>query len=57
MLEAAVARIQHHGCVGGAGSNRGTARECELCGEDQPALELPEIGAGSGRQIEGAVDG
>jgi len=29
------------GCVGGAGSHRGVAGECELCGEEQFALELP----------------
>ena len=30
------------------------AGECELRGEEQPALELPGIGAGRGRQTEGA---
>ena len=29
---------------------RRVAGECELCGEEQPALELPRIGAGCGCQ-------
>ena len=37
----------HHG--GGAGGERGVAGECELCGQEQPAVELPGICAGRGR--------
>ena len=39
------AKVLAHGhqCVGGAGGERGVAGECELRGEEQPAIELPGI--------------
>ena len=41
-------------CGGGADGHRVAAGECELCGEEQPALELPGIGAGRGGKTERA---
>jgi len=41
-------------CSSGAGIERCIAGECELRNQEQLSVELPRIGAGCGKEIEGA---
>ena len=61
VIDIVSAKVLAHGqltvCVGGTGGKQDVAGECEFRVEEQSALELPRIGAGSFGQAQNAQHG